>query len=249
MGETEVPSAAPADLSLRHVMLVGGTLAEWRAFGDEQWSARADELGHYLASLGVPWLTVRPYAVGNAVGTAGADVGGSNEGDNARDCDADSSGGDSTVAHFARIVRPSGQTPGCTVIIDPSADGRRRFAAAMRSLPLGDEVNEATVSSVLYEPADSEPDLVVVLGRSDQLPPSLVWEIAYAELYFADIAWSELTSAVLERAVGGFADRRRRFGGLPGVTDEEPGDYDSDEFESDEYDDAGYSNEGYVGDE
>ena len=48
------------------------------------------------------------------------------------------------------------------------------------------------MAAALYEPADSEPDLVVVLGPSTQLPPSLVWELAYAELVFIPVGWREL---------------------------------------------------------
>lgn len=102
----------------------------------------------------------------------------------------------------------------CEVIVDPCADGRRRFAEAMASLDTEVEVNEATVATSLYDPADCEPDLVVVLGPSTQLPPSLVWELAYAELVFVDIEWHELSSAHVERAIVDFANRRRRFGGL-----------------------------------
>jgi undecaprenyl diphosphate synthase len=100
-----------------------------------------------------------------------------------------------------------------TVLVDPTADGRGRFAAAMRRL--GDEaVNEASVAAALYEPADSEPDLVVVLGPSDRLPPSLVWELAYAELVFVPTGWADLGAADLEAGIAEFGRRRRRFGGV-----------------------------------
>lgn len=100
-----------------------------------------------------------------------------------------------------------------TVLIDPVADGHERFAASMRRLE-GEPINEATVAAVLYEPADSEPDLVVVIGPSDRLPPSLVWELAYAELVFIESSWTALSGADLELAIAEFARRRRRFGGL-----------------------------------
>lgn len=103
---------------------------------------------------------------------------------------------------------------GCEVIVDPCADGRRRFAEAMASLDPGVEVNEATVATSLYDPADCEPDLVLILGPSTQLPPSLVWELAYAELVFTEAAWHELSAHHVERAIADFASRRRRFGGL-----------------------------------
>jgi undecaprenyl diphosphate synthase len=112
-------------------------------------------------------------------------------------------------------LKPWRQTvDGCQVIVDPCGDGRQRFAEAMARLDDHDEVNEATVASILYEPADSEPDLVVVLGPPTQLPPSLVWELAYAELVFAPVEWGELTVDDLSAAIIDFSNRRRRFGGL-----------------------------------
>jgi undecaprenyl diphosphate synthase len=102
----------------------------------------------------------------------------------------------------------------CCVIVDPSGDGRQRFADAMGRLDPAVEVNEVSVAAALYEPADSEPDLVVVLGPSTHLPPSLVWELAYAELVFIPVQWSELCGRHLLAAMDDFAGRRRRFGGL-----------------------------------
>lgn len=169
--------------SLRHVLVVGGTFAEWAAFDDDQWRARADRLGRLCAEVGVPWLTIRAYEPG-----------------------ADEP--DVPLEPWRRSV------DGCVVIVDPCGDGRQRFADAMRRLDSTDEVNEATVAGVLYEPADSEPDLVVVLGPPTQLPPSLVWELAYAELVFVDVGWADLAADHLAGAIADFSNRRRRFGGL-----------------------------------
>lgn len=103
---------------------------------------------------------------------------------------------------------------GCEVLVDPCGDGRRRFAEAMAALDPSDEVNEATVAAFLYAPAEAEPDLVLILGPPTQLPPSLVWELAYAELVFVEVAWDALEPAHLAAAIDDFAGRRRRFGGL-----------------------------------
>ena len=94
-------------------------------------------------------------------------------------------------------------------------DGRRRFAEAMNELDPPTEVTEATVErgAVRRRPM-SEPDLLVVLGPPTQLPPSLVWELAYAELVFIPVAWSDFGAGDLAAAVVDFAGRRRRFGGL-----------------------------------
>ena len=102
----------------------------------------------------------------------------------------------------------------CHVIVDPCGDGRQRFAEAMRRLHPDEPVNEATVAEALYAPADCEPDLIVVLGESTRLPPSLVWELAYGELVFSPMAWNELSPDHLLEAIADFARRQRRFGGL-----------------------------------
>jgi undecaprenyl diphosphate synthase len=59
-----------------------------------------------------------------------------------------------------------------------------------------------------------EPDLILVLGRSDRLPTSLVWELAYSELVYEGIAWSELRPEHLAASFDEFRLRHRRFGGL-----------------------------------
>jgi len=102
----------------------------------------------------------------------------------------------------------------CHVIVDPCGDGRERFAEAMQRLHPDEPVNEATVTEALYAPADCEPDLIVVLGESTRLPPSLVWELAYGELVFHPMEWNELSPDHLLEAIADFARRQRRFGGL-----------------------------------
>ena len=179
------PSSPPvaSHSSLRHVLVVGGTLAEWAALSEDAWAQRLAVLGGLCQRLGVPWMTIRAYEVGDDPPPT-------------------------------EPVQRRYRVGDCEVIADPSADGRQRFADAMRKLDPADEVNEASVASVLYEPADCEPDLVVVLGPPTQLPPSLVWELAYAELAFVDVAWGELTADHVAAAIDDFANRRRRFGGL-----------------------------------
>ena len=174
--------------SLAHVMVVAGTRQDWRELDDAAWSELALSLGQVVADAGGAWLTLRAYEAGE--------------------------GG---VADSDDLARPRHLTTGdgrCTIIVDPVGDGRERFAAAMRELPAGAIVDEKAVTGVLYEPADVEPDLVLVLGPPTRLPPSLVWELAYSELVFEPIALADLRPEHLQHAVDDFHTRRRRFGGL-----------------------------------
>ena len=103
----------------------------------------------------------------------------------------------------------------CTVVINPAADGREAFAAAAAAVPAGELVDEQAITRQLYAPADVEPDLIVVLGPHDRLPPSLVWELAYGELVFVDRDLpTELTGVDLQSAIDTFHGRSRRFGRL-----------------------------------
>ena len=103
----------------------------------------------------------------------------------------------------------------CTVVINPMADGREAFAAAAAAVPPGDLVDEQAIARQLYAPADVEPDLIVILGPHDRLPPSLVWELAYGELVFVDRDLpTELSGDDLQRAIDTFHRRSRRFGRL-----------------------------------
>jgi undecaprenyl diphosphate synthase len=66
--------------------------------------------------------------------------------------------------------------------------------------------------------ADAAPDvdLVIRTGGEQRMSDFLLWESAYAELLFTDVAWPEFTAADLAVAIAEFHQRQRRFGGLPG---------------------------------
>jgi undecaprenyl diphosphate synthase len=58
-------------------------------------------------------------------------------------------------------------------------------------------------------------DLLIRTGGEQRLSDFLLWECAYAELYFTDRRWPDFTPADLEHAVQEFHSRERRFGTVP----------------------------------
>ena len=56
-------------------------------------------------------------------------------------------------------------------------------------------------------------DLLIRIGGEQRLSDFLLWESAYAELYFTDVLWPEFTGADLATAVQAFSARDRRYGG------------------------------------
>jgi undecaprenyl diphosphate synthase len=59
-------------------------------------------------------------------------------------------------------------------------------------------------------------DLLIRTGGEQRLSDFLLWESAYAELYFTDVAWPAFDGAGLAAAMAEFGRRQRRFGGLAG---------------------------------
>ena len=65
------------------------------------------------------------------------------------------------------------------------------------------------------EPVDvPDVDLLIRTGGEKRLSDFLLWESAYAELWFTDAAWPDFSGDDLAMAVSDFARRERRFGGL-----------------------------------
>jgi undecaprenyl diphosphate synthase len=64
----------------------------------------------------------------------------------------------------------------------------------------------------------SEVDLLIRTGSEQRLSDFLLFECAYAELYFADCLWPDFDEPRFRRALEDYAGRQRRFGALGGET-------------------------------
>ncbi len=58
-------------------------------------------------------------------------------------------------------------------------------------------------------------DLLIRTGGEQRLSDFLLWECAYAELIFSHCMWPDFGPADLQKAIGQFARRERRFGAIP----------------------------------
>ena len=58
-------------------------------------------------------------------------------------------------------------------------------------------------------------DLLIRTGGEQRLSDFLLWECAYAELYFTERRWPEFTAADLQQAASEFHSRERRYGTVP----------------------------------
>lgn len=100
-----------------------------------------------------------------------------------------------------------------TLVADRSRDGRARIVEAVGQFGRGTQVTERMLSAALVGDA-GEPDLVVVAGNGAELPPNLVWELAYAEIVFIDVDFDSFSPGHVGHAISEFGRRSRRFGGV-----------------------------------
>ena len=56
------------------------------------------------------------------------------------------------------------------------------------------------------------PDLCIRTGGEHRISNFLLWQLAYAELYFSDLYWPDFKHEAMRTALADFASRQRRFG-------------------------------------
>ena len=79
---------------------------------------------------------------------------------------------------------------------------------AERGLP----ITEAALAGTLALAHVPDPDLVIRTGGEQRLSNFLLWQSAYAELFFSDKFWPDFDAAEFDRALAFYAGRERRFG-------------------------------------
>ena len=76
------------------------------------------------------------------------------------------------------------------------------------------EFTEGSLSAGLTTAELPELDLLIRTGGERRLSNFMLWQAAYAELYFTDVLWPDFGADEFEKALCWFNDRERRFGGV-----------------------------------
>jgi undecaprenyl diphosphate synthase len=116
----------------------------------------------------------------------------------------------------AEVATSAGTQLLLRVAIDYSArDAILRAAQCLRSGAASRDSFGRLVSIVDHGSPVPELDLLIRTGGERRLSDFLLWEAAYAELFFTPTMWPDFGAEDLRSAVRDFATRERRFGGLP----------------------------------
>lgn len=77
-----------------------------------------------------------------------------------------------------------------------------------------EELDEQRFESYLDTKDIPAPDLLIRTSGEQRISNYLLWQLAYSELYFTDVAWPDFTKKELEKAIQDYNKRDRRFGGI-----------------------------------
>ncbi|KUJ75345.1 UDP diphosphate synthase [Thiomicrospira sp. XS5] len=74
------------------------------------------------------------------------------------------------------------------------------------------DLTEADLSQYVCLADQATPDLLIRTGGEQRVSNFLIWQMAYAELYFSDELWPDFNENSIDQAVTSFQNRERRFG-------------------------------------
>ena len=115
---------------------------------------------------------------------------------------------------------------GITVVIALSYGGRQDIVHAARSLAqrsVSGEIKPADIDGMVFTQnlmtADiPDPDLMIRTSGEKRISNFLMWQLAYAELFFTDTLWPDFDRKDMEAALDFYTRRDRRYGGISGPT-------------------------------
>ena len=75
-----------------------------------------------------------------------------------------------------------------------------------------EKIDESVINQHLYTRNLPDVDLLIRTSGEQRLSNFLLWQIAYAELYFTDVFWPDFSDEDLYKAIASYQKRERRFG-------------------------------------
>ncbi len=127
----------------------------------------------------------------------------------------------SVIKELRRAEEITKHNTGTQLLLCVNYGGRAEIADAARELALEVEAGKRQASSIgpkalaskLYAPYAPDVDLLIRTSGEARISNFLLWQLAYAELDFLDLAWPDFGRAELWECLADYGTRDRRFGG------------------------------------
>jgi undecaprenyl diphosphate synthase len=111
-----------------------------------------------------------------------------------------------------RVMAESARNDGMVLTLALSYGGREEIVQAARAAARDGAVDEAAIDAHLWTAGLPDLDLLVRTSGERRISNFLLWQAAYAEMYFTEVLWPDFRQLELLAAVADFQTRQRRFG-------------------------------------
>jgi undecaprenyl diphosphate synthase len=95
--------------------------------------------------------------------------------------------------------------------------GRSEIVRAVNSFQLSHPdklLTESDLNGLMYRPETGDVDLMIRTGGEQRISNFLIWQMAYAELYFTPTKWPDFTPREFKKIIEHVSCRERRFGNV-----------------------------------
>ncbi|WP_412058551.1 isoprenyl transferase [Bartonella sp. DGB2] len=124
------------------------------------------------------------------------------------------------VALLCEAVRLTEKNSGLNLVVAFNYGGRDEICRAVKAIVqavqagalASESIGKETFSAYLDTRSIPDPDLIIRTSGEQRLSNFLLWQAAYAELYFSPCFWPDFNEEALDRAVIEYFSRERRFG-------------------------------------
>lgn len=127
-----------------------------------------------------------------------------------------------TISLIKEIEDLTKKATGLNLTFAFSYGGRSEIVRAMnlfQSANPGQEVTETALSSMMYRPEVGDVDLMIRTGGEQRISNFLLWQMAYAELYFTPTKWPDFSAGEFKKIIQNVSNRERRFGNVSAQDD------------------------------
>jgi undecaprenyl diphosphate synthase len=119
---------------------------------------------------------------------------------------------------IGEAVSSTSRNQRATLLLAFNYGGRGEIVEAIRRIvELGlqpENIDESVVNENLYSAGVPDPDLIIRTGGEKRISNFLLWQAAYAEIYFTTVLWPDFNKRQMDKALLAYSKRQRRFGGL-----------------------------------
>ena len=124
------------------------------------------------------------------------------------------------VQELEEVIEKTRNNSGMTLSLALSYGSREELIQAVKAISVKvknniispEKIDESVINEHLYTRNLPDVDLLIRTSGEQRISNFLLWQIAYAELFFTDVLWPDFTKNHLYEAILCYQNRERRFG-------------------------------------